>query len=166
MTIAPVRPVAPPAPAPKAPVVPSLESLVVETPTLPVETPTLVVATPAPVEPVAAPAATTAEGVAITFVDYNPEGDDLAGEYVRIHNGSDAAVDLTGWVLSDKSSNHVYTFPAFTLAAGADVLLWTKSGENDATNLFWANRRPVWNNTGDTATLRDAAGNEISSYSF
>jgi hypothetical protein len=60
-----------------------------------------------------------------------------------------------------------YTFPAFTLAARAEVRVWTKAGGNDAANLYWGRAQAVWNNSGgDTAILHDASGSEVSRYSY
>lgn len=102
----------------------------------------------------------------IAYIEFNPEGSDVKGEFVRIHNGTSQAVDLTGWTLSDEGKKHVFTFPSFALAPGADVSIWTTSGDNDAANLYWRNRTAIWNNEGDTAVLTDADGNEISRYTY
>lgn len=93
--------------------------------------------------------------VQITLIVYNPAGDDVAGEYVRIENKSGSTAVLTGWTLSDNDS-HVYNFPSgFSLAPGAAVQVWVKSGANNATNLYWGSAQAFWNNTGgDTAYLR------------
>lgn len=104
--------------------------------------------------------------VSITYIEYDPPGSDLEGEFVVITNASHEPVDLTGWMLIDEGAKHSYTFPAFVLAGGAEVKLWTKAGVNDANNLYWGSRRPIWNNTGDTAILRDANGNLISRYTY
>ncbi|MFN3372926.1 MAG: lamin tail domain-containing protein [Chloroflexus sp.] len=104
--------------------------------------------------------------VSITYIEYDPPGSDLEGEFVVITNASHEPVDLTGWTLIDEGMKHSYTFPAFVLAGGAEVTLWTKAGVNDANNLYWGSRRPIWNNTGDTAILRDANGNLISRYTY
>lgn len=104
--------------------------------------------------------------VSITYIEYDPPGSDLEGEFVVITNASHEPVDLTGWTLVDEGDKHTYTFPAFTLAGGAEVKLWTKSGTDDATNLYWGARRPIWNNTGDSAILRDANGNLVSRYTY
>ena len=108
----------------------------------------------------------SAEGLAITYIEYDPPGSDQAGEYVRVRNGTGADVDMTGWTLRDAGNKHVFTFPAFTLAPGAEVQIWTRGGAADAANLFFGSRGAIWNNTGDTAILADAAGNEISRYSY
>lgn len=136
----------------------------------PAPTPPLSTATP-PVAPTEAappaPAQTTgpASGVAITFVEYNPKGRDIDGEYVRIANTTGAPVSLTGWTLSDTAQN-VYTFPNFILPPNGEVRLWTKSGKNNAQNLYWGRKVAAWNNEGDTATLRDVGGNIISRYTY
>ncbi|MEF3274553.1 MAG: lamin tail domain-containing protein [Chloroflexus sp.] len=104
--------------------------------------------------------------VSITYIEYDPPGNDLDGEFVVITNASHEPVDLTGWTLIDEGSKHSYTFPPFTLAGGAEIKLWTKAGVDDATNLYWGSRRPIWNNSGDSAVLRDANGNLISRYTY
>jgi micrococcal nuclease len=85
---------------------------------------------------------------------------------VSIRNGGAANADLTGWTLSD-SANHDYTFPAFTLAPNASVKVHTGSGSNSATDLFQGRGTGIWNNTGgDEATLRDASGALVDTYSY
>ena len=104
--------------------------------------------------------------IVIAHVEYDPAGSDLQGEYVLLRNETDAPVDLAGWKLQDMGSKHSFTFPAFTLAPGAEVRLWSGSGAVDAANLYWGNRGAVWNNVGDTAVLVDAEGHEISRLSY
>jgi hypothetical protein len=48
--------------------------------------------------------------------------------------------------------------------AAATVKVGTKSGTDDANNLF-RGRQAVWNNTGDTATLSDQTATVISTFS-
>jgi large subunit ribosomal protein L20 len=114
-----------------------------------------------------APTPTVLSGLTISYIEFDPaESSDVEGEYVRISNGSANAIDLTGWTLRDHASKHSYTFPSFTLKAGAEVQLWTKAGSDDASNLYWNNRSAIWNNTGDTAVLADTDGNEVARYSY
>jgi competence protein ComEC len=89
-------------------------------------------------------------------------GLDLANEWVSVWNTGDAPVDLTGCTLSDAGSTHVYTFPSFTLAAGSTVTVHTGSGQNTGTDLFWGLGSSVWNNDGDTVTLKRPSGTVIS----
>ena len=102
----------------------------------------------------------------ITYIEFDPPGSDLDGEYVRIQNNTGRAIELTGWTLHDGADKHVFTFPTFTLATGGEVRIWTKTGASDAANLYWGSRSAIWNNTGDTARLLDAGGKEISRYSY
>jgi large subunit ribosomal protein L20 len=129
-------------------------------------TESLVVPAPKVVAKPVEPTTPSYAGLTIAEIEFNPEGRDVAGEYVRIVNGSDAALDLVGFTLHDGQRKHVYTFPAFTLAAGAELQLWTKAGSDDEANLYWGRRSAIWNNEGDTATLRDADGNEVATFSY
>ncbi len=103
--------------------------------------------------------------VRITHIEYDPPGDDVQGEYVRIQNLGGRAQVMTNWTLRDVA-NHVFTFPSFTLAAGGTVRVWTKGGTNTATDLYWGSNQAIWNNTGDTAYLQDAVGNPVHSYTY
>ncbi|MBW7884475.1 MAG: lamin tail domain-containing protein [Caldilineaceae bacterium] len=64
----------------------------------------------------------------IAKIVYDPPGYDAEGEYVQLQN------------------------------AGAAVNVWVRSGADTATDLFWGKDAAVWNNDGDTATLKTAAG--------
>lgn len=127
-------------------------------------TPSPTPVTPTPVTPT--PVTPTPASVSIMAIEYDPPGDDVVGEYVVIRNGGGSAVTMTGWTLRDLANN-TYTFPAFTLAAGAEVRVWTGPGINNAANLYWGRGQAVWNNTGgDTAIVRDASGNEVARRSY
>ena len=103
--------------------------------------------------------------VRIQSINFNPPGRDVEGEYVVIQNDTAAAVNMLQWTLRD-AANHVFTFPSFTLQPGFSVMVWTTGGTNDAANLFWGRRAAVWNNTGDTAILRDSNGSEVARYVY
>ena len=82
----------------------------------------------------------------------------LNAEYVVITNSSStASYTLTGYTISDRSA-HVYKFRTFVLKPRASVTLHTGSGTNTSTNLYWGSRAYIWNNTGDTAYLKNSAG--------
>lgn len=119
--------------------------------------------TPTPVTPT--PITPTPSSVTLTAVEYDPPGDDVQGEYVVIRNTGGSAADLAGWTLRDLANN-AYTFPSFSLAVEAEVRVWTRTGGNDAANLFWGRTQAVWNNTGDAAILRDAAGVERARFAY
>ncbi|WP_461865576.1 lamin tail domain-containing protein [Thermococcus sp.] len=105
-------------------------------------------------------------GVVIAYVNYDPPGDDVKGEYVVIRNDGLVDVDLTEWQLEDEK-NHVYTFPnGFILKAGAEVTVHTGEGTDTDTDLYWGRGKAVWNNNGDTAYLYDASGKLIDKCSW
>ena len=106
--------------------------------------------TPTPTHTSAPPA-----NVQITRIEYDPPGPDEDGEYVTLSNLGGTTAAMTNWTLRDEA-NHIFTFPAFTLAAGANVKVWTGSGANNSGNLYWGSGAAIWNNTGDTATLRNS----------
>ena len=90
----------------------------------------------------------------------------MEGEYVLIENRGAGSQDMTCWALYDEQS-HAYFFPAnFILAGGASVHVWTKSGTDTATELYWGLDDPVWGNQGDTAYLRDNTGAVIDSLAW
>lgn len=120
--------------------------------------------TPTPVTPT--PVTPTPASVTITAVEYDPPGDDVQGEYVTLRNGGGSSISLAGWTLRDLANN-TYTFPSFTLGAGAEVRVWTKAGADDAANLYWGRGQAVWNNTGgDAAILLDAVGVEVTRFTY
>lgn len=71
---------------------------------------------------------------------------------MTLRNFGASGVEMTGWKLFD-AVNTRFTFPAFSLAAGASVNVWVRSGADSATDLFWGRGSAVWNNDGDIATL-------------
>ena len=113
-----------------------------------------------------ASAPTVSEGLVIAHIEYNPLGNDIGGEYVLISNTADRPIDLTGWTLHDGDLKHAYIFPSLSLASGASVKLWTKKGLDDSTNLYWQSSSAIWNNSGDTVSLRLPGGDIVSSYTY
>jgi hypothetical protein len=100
---------------------------------------------------------------AANFVAPSPEKEHLDEEWVEITNLGTSDINLAGWTLSD-AQNHTYTFPDFSLAAGAKVVVRTGKGDDDIENLFWNRSNSIWNNSGDLAVLKDPEGNTVSMY--
>jgi competence protein ComEC len=104
-----------------------------------------------------------AEHGAIDVVEINADaaGDDtenINDEYVIIENTGAVSVDLSGWDLSD-AVGHTYTIPeGNALDPGDEITIYTGSGTDTATDLYWGQSTPVWNNDGDTVILRDDTG--------
>jgi hypothetical protein len=92
-----------------------------------------------------------------------PPGANVTGEHVVITNTGRHAVALDGFVLHDAAPQrpHRFVFPAFLLPGASTVRVWTRKGSRDAENLYWGRARPVWNRTGDTATLLDTNGERV-----
>jgi hypothetical protein len=104
-------------------------------------------------------------GVRLVSIDFNPSGPDILSESVLIRNETSGAVDLAGWQLSDLA-RHSFVFPSRMLDSGSEVTVWTGVGTDDATNVFWGRHQAVWNNTGDTATLRRPDGSIAGEFAY
>ncbi|MHC1624081.1 MAG: lamin tail domain-containing protein [Candidatus Methanospirareceae archaeon] len=92
---------------------------------------------------------------------WNAEDNDcynLNDEYAILKNTCSHSIDMTGGTVKNEA-NHIYTFPDFTLAGGATVTLYTGSGKDITTELYWNSSghscNAIWNNDGDTLYLRD-----------
>ena len=92
--------------------------------------------------------------------------DSLNAEWITLVNDGPAAVRLTGWTVRD-AQGKVYTFGEVSLAAkGGRITLHTGRGADDAGHRHWSSGNHIWNNTGDTATLRDPAGRAVDTCSW
>jgi micrococcal nuclease len=104
--------------------------------------------------------------VAVAEFNYDADGDDndnLNEEYVVLENDCDE-INLDGWTLKDESASNLYKFSDFVL--DENVALYTGSGDDSATDIYWGRTRAVWNNDGDTLFLRDTEGNLVLSESY
>jgi endonuclease YncB( thermonuclease family) len=109
----------------------------------------------------------------ITSLKFNAPGDDrfnANGEYVRIASVADAVIDIRGFSLSDEYG-HQYTLPTLSLKPGHSFLLVSGRGV-DLTDpqhqiiLYWQSNGPIWNNDGDTATLRAPDGSTVDTFAY
>jgi hypothetical protein len=116
----------------------------------------------------AAVPAQAAGGVIIYKVQYNSPGTDnrsnvsLNSEYVVLKNTAGTTRTITGWTLRD-ASGHRYTFPTTRVAAGTYLYVRTGHGTNTAHTRYWGSGNYIWNNSGDTAYLRNGSGTLIDS---
>nr|WP_275587092.1 lamin tail domain-containing protein [Micromonospora terminaliae] len=120
----------------------------------------------------AAPAQAATPPVMITKVYYNSPGSDtgsntsLNAEYVRLTNKRSTVINLKGYYVRDKAG-YVYSFTSdFKVAAGNSILIHTGKGTNAGTHRYWGRSWYVWNNTGDTAYLRNSSGTLVDSCSW
>jgi micrococcal nuclease len=90
----------------------------------------------------------------------------LNDEYVIFENIGSDTLDLSGWSISDEA-HHTYTFPNGTsVAPGETVTLHTGSGTDTASDVYWSASGAVWNNGGDTVSVRDENGTVVTSKSY
>jgi hypothetical protein len=106
-------------------------------------------------------------GGSLAFGDIlaNPEGSDVPGEYVRFVNGGDAPLDLDGYEVYDAVDND-YTFGAVTVDPGAAITLYTGSGSDTDSEVYWGRGGGVWNNGGDTVFVDDPDGNTVVEHDY
>lgn len=107
---------------------------------------------------VAPPAGAASSAIKFTRIQYSPPGDDttskLNQEWVKLRNTSSSrTINIDGWRLSD-GEGHKYFFPSTKLSPGEAVRVHTGSGSNSHGHRYWGKGWYVWNNDGDTATLR------------
>ena len=113
----------------------------------------------------AAPVAAPAKPVLFTYVSVDSPGTDnrsaasLNQEYFRITNQLDRPLSLKDWTVRDVAGK-VVQFGAFTLPAKGSFTVHTGNGiqGSPAGHLYWGSGNYIWNNTGDTATLRSPSG--------
>ena len=111
----------------------------------------------------------------ITKVYYDSPGTDtgsnssLNAEWVRLTNTRTNTINLKGWTQRDKAG-YIYTFiTTHYLGAGKRVYIHTGKGTNgypDSPHRYWQRSWYVWNNTGDTAYVRNPSGTLIDSCSW
>jgi micrococcal nuclease len=104
----------------------------------------------------------TADGSGLRLVGVNedaagPDGDNLGDEYLVFANPGSGSLNLGGWTVTD-AAGHTYAVPeGVTLAPNGRLRLVTGEGTDGPATLFWGRSSPVWNNDGDTVTVRDAS---------
>lgn len=113
--------------------------------------------------PQAAGQADAAGCVQIYRIYFDSPGDDTGSntsrnaEWIQLKNRCANAKSLSGWKIKD-TSGHVYSFGTYRLGAGNTVKVHTGSGTNTASHRYWGSQYYIWNNEGDKATLKNAAG--------
>ncbi len=104
---------------------------------------------------------------------FNAAGNDnynLNDEYVTFGNRCSYSIDMTGWTIKDETASHIYTILSFVFEGGATFTLYTGTGTNTDSALYWGrtsgNYAAIWNNNGDTLFLRDSSGNLVLTQSY
>lgn len=87
--------------------------------------------------------------------------DDVDDEYVAFRNTGDEALNLSDWVVENEEGRR-FVFPdGFTLDAGQNVTLHSGRGSDTETDVYWGATSGVWDDDGDTITVRTADGREV-----
>jgi micrococcal nuclease len=111
----------------------------------------------------------TVGGLAVATVQADAAGNDHEnpnGEYLVFENAGTTSLDVGGWTVSDDAGN-TYRFPRGTaLPPGETITLYTGSGTDTAAELYWGSERAIWNNGGDTITVREETGDVVLEYTY
>lgn len=90
----------------------------------------------------------------------------LNDEYFTLKNKCSYSVVLTNWTAKD-ATVHDFTFPSLSLGTNLEVTIYTGSGTDTSTNLYWGSGSHIWNNVGgDTLYLNASNGTLILSCSY
>lgn len=118
-----------------------------------------------------APGSDTEARIKIVNINADAPGNDNEnknGEWIEIRSQGENSVNMTNWTLKDEA-NHIYTFVDFFLAPDKSVFIYSGCDIDSQEKLYWQcpeGEYAIWNNTGDTAFLRDASGNLVDSYKY
>jgi len=117
---------------------------------------------------VAVMARTGAPDIAITTVRYKGEVKyTQADEYVEIINRGTLPGDISGFVLGADDPGQDFTFPPGTiLQPGQRIRIYTNQNHPQWGGFNYGSGRPIWNDKGDTAVLRDTDGKLVSDHSY
>lgn len=128
-------------------------------------------ATSTPVGPTPTNTSPAPANIKISFIEYNPPGDDVQNEFIELTNFGGTAQDLEGWSIVpttfargdgyEKVLHDPFYFPTHVLQPGETVRVWTKIGIVNPPNYYWNAVTEIWLNNGDVARLYDDVFNEV-----
>ena len=103
----------------------------------------------------------------ITYIFYDGvEGKQQPDEYVSIKNIGKDSISMNGYTLEDESGK-TYIFNNVSLNSSDTVKIFTGCGTNSSNVLYWCyTKTAIWNNSGDTAFLKDDKGSLVDSYNY
>ncbi|MCC8250646.1 lamin tail domain-containing protein [Saccharothrix luteola] len=106
--------------------------------------------------------------IAITHVQHKGQvKGSQADEYVEIVNRGSVPGDISNWVLGADDAGQDFTFPPGTvLQPGQRIRIYTNQVHSQWGGFSYGKGRPIWNDQGDTAKLRDTNGNLISQLGY
>lgn len=98
---------------------------------------------------------------------YDAQGSDCSNnedEYVTIKN-SCQDINMNEWQIKDEA-RHIYTFDNFISQKDSEITLYTGSGQDTSSKLFWEKSCAIWNNDHDTLYLYDSQRNLVLEYNY
>ncbi|MFC5057309.1 lamin tail domain-containing protein [Saccharothrix xinjiangensis] len=106
--------------------------------------------------------------IAITQVRHKGEvKGSQADEFVEIVNRGSAPGNISNWVLGADDAGQDFTFPPGTvLQPGQRIRVYTNQVHPQWGGFSYGKGRPIWNDQGDTAKLRDTGGTTISTLGY
>jgi hypothetical protein len=113
----------------------------------------------------APPANAVSTAVEFDTIHIKSVGQSLNKEYIEVANDSGRARSLAGWTLRDRHGN-TYTFSSTKIPADSEARVYSGKGSDTARKRYWGATSSVWSKSGDTATLRDASGNKVTSCTY
>jgi hypothetical protein len=107
--------------------------------------------------------------VLIRFIEYNPPGDDVPGEFIEITNFGGTAQEMTGWYIQPTTFSgqgeavlhDPFFFLNYTLEPGNTIRVWTKIGIDSPPTYYWNAVTEIWLNDGDNARLWNNMGQQV-----
>ena len=103
--------------------------------------------------------------VSIIHIFYDGSSTNEADEYVEISNNDSAPIQVQNWTLSDEAS-HVFVFPSYLMQPGEICRIYTNESHSQWCGFNYGSGSAIWNNSGDTAFLRDSNGILIDSCTY
>jgi micrococcal nuclease len=101
----------------------------------------------------------------IDYIEYDPEGEEADAEYLVLTNHENYNVTMVGWFLQDEAAQTAYEFN-LTIESNTTIRIYTGSGTDNSTTIFWGWHQGIWNNSGDFAILQDENGYMVDSYRY
>jgi micrococcal nuclease len=106
--------------------------------------------------------------IAITYVFYDgivPRVE--SDEYVELRNQSAEMVDMAGWKLVSLIGGQTFIFQTgFVMRPGQTCCVYTNEYHPESCGLSFGSGSAIWRNSGDTASLLDSRGKEVSRYGY
>ena len=146
---------------------PIAELVPLPTPVTVPPTPTSVAAatsTPAPTQPAASSGVAQ---VVIQNIVYDGQVASVeSDEYAVIANIGTTPINLGGWRLNAGADGQDFRFPAFDLAPGQSIRVYTNEHHPDSGGFSFGSGKALWNNKGDCGLLFDASNNKVAEWCY